>query len=303
MVSNKVNKKALVISGGGSKGAYAGGVAEYLIINRKKNYDIFLGTSTGSLLVSHLAVNKVSEIKNVYTNVTQASIFSNCPFTQKTIHGYKQVGINHLNVLFSFIKGSRTFGETKNLRRLIEREISEEIYNEIKQNNKEVVITVSNLSTDQVEYKCISDSTYNDFCDWIWISCNYPPFMSLVTKNGCDYADGGLAVIAPIEQAMDMGATEIDAIILDTEVQSINQLSIKNAFSLLSSTFSFMLNTTARQSIELARRRAVNEKINLKMMYTPSLLTTNSLIFDKEEMTKWWQQGFEYAEKNFEKFL
>jgi len=34
-------KKALVISGGGSKGAFAGGVAQYLIQVRKKKYDLF----------------------------------------------------------------------------------------------------------------------------------------------------------------------------------------------------------------------------------------------------------------------
>ena len=46
--------KALVISGGGSKGAFAGGVAQYLIKDLGYNYDLYLGTSTGSLLVPHL---------------------------------------------------------------------------------------------------------------------------------------------------------------------------------------------------------------------------------------------------------
>jgi NTE family protein len=55
--------KALVISGGGSKGAFAGGVAEFLICERKNQYDIFIGTSTGSLLVSHLALQNVSKSK------------------------------------------------------------------------------------------------------------------------------------------------------------------------------------------------------------------------------------------------
>jgi len=50
-------KKALVISGGGSKGAFAGGLAQYLIEEERQNYDLFMGTSTGSLLVSHLAAN------------------------------------------------------------------------------------------------------------------------------------------------------------------------------------------------------------------------------------------------------
>ena len=56
-------KKALVISGGGSKGAFAGGVAEYLLKEKNNTYDIFLGTSTGSLMVSHLALGKIDALK------------------------------------------------------------------------------------------------------------------------------------------------------------------------------------------------------------------------------------------------
>jgi len=55
-------KKALVISGGGSKGAFAGGVAQYLMKEEKKEYDLFLGTSTGSLMVSHLALGKLDAL-------------------------------------------------------------------------------------------------------------------------------------------------------------------------------------------------------------------------------------------------
>lgn len=50
--------KALAISGGGSKGAFAGGVAEYLIQVQHKKYDLYLGSSIGSLLISHLALKK-----------------------------------------------------------------------------------------------------------------------------------------------------------------------------------------------------------------------------------------------------
>ena len=56
-------KKALVISGGGSKGAFAGGVTQYLMEEEKRQYDLFVGTSTGSLLVSHLAAQKDSRNK------------------------------------------------------------------------------------------------------------------------------------------------------------------------------------------------------------------------------------------------
>jgi len=41
--------RALVISGGGSKGAFAGGVAQYLMQEKGHTYDLLLGTSTGSV--------------------------------------------------------------------------------------------------------------------------------------------------------------------------------------------------------------------------------------------------------------
>ena len=43
--------KALVISGGGAKGAWAGGLVEYLSMEKGMDWDVFVGSSTGSLLV------------------------------------------------------------------------------------------------------------------------------------------------------------------------------------------------------------------------------------------------------------
>ena len=159
-------KKALVISGGGSKGAFGGGVAQYLMKNEQKDYDIFIGTSTGSLMVSHLALGQLDSLKKIYTNVNQKTIFSNNPFKIKKVAGEKVVSIRHLNTLWNFLNGRKTFGESKNLRSLIKNNITEEMYHEIRANNKEVVVTVANLTKNQIEYKSIKDCNYSDFCDW-----------------------------------------------------------------------------------------------------------------------------------------
>ena len=91
--------RALVISGGGSKGAFAGGVAQYLL-EASYTYDLFVGTSTGSLLIPHLALNKVDKIRKVYTSIEQSSIFSSCPFViKKEKYGNRQIGINYFNVI------------------------------------------------------------------------------------------------------------------------------------------------------------------------------------------------------------
>ncbi len=297
------NKKALVISGGGSKGAFAGGVAQYLMEENKRDYDIFIGTSTGSLMVSHLAIGKIEELKNIYTNVNQQTIFSNNPFIIKRRHGENVIAINHLNTLWNLLNGRKTFGESKNLRKLIKKYVTEELFLKIIKNETEVVVTVSNLSTNEVEYKTLRECTYNDFCDWIWASCNYIPFMSLLEKNGCQYADGGFGCLVPIREAILRGAKEVDAIILETEVTQINRLKSKNPFSLLFDAFDFMLEHVERHNITIGKLSAKQNDVKLNLYYTPSVLTTNSLIFDKKLMSKWWQSGFEYAKSKNEKVM
>ncbi|WP_019669646.1 patatin-like phospholipase family protein [Eudoraea adriatica] len=293
--------RALVISGGGSKGAFAGGVAQYLMQELNHKYDLFLGTSTGSLLISHLAMQKIEKIKEVYTSVDQDSIFSNCPFVIQKKYGVANIGINHWNVLKNFYKGSRTFGESHNLLKLIKNTLTPEEFEILKSDQKDIVVTVSNLSLNTVEYKSIKDFEYDDFCEWIWISCNYTPFMSLVRKAGCEYADGGLGSMVPIEEAIMRGATEVDAIILHTEVTHFNRMPSKNAFSLLTSMFAFMLDRIERQNIRIGKFVANNNNAIINFYYTPTVLTTNSLIFDKEKMTSWWEKGYDFARtKNVE---
>lgn len=256
----------------------------------------FLGTSTGSLLISHLALDKVDKIKKVFTSVDEKSIFNSYPFTIKNdkVLG-KQIGINHLNVLKSFLRGKKTFGESLNLRKLISRTLSEQEFEQLKYSEKDIVATVSNLSLNQVEYKSIKDFNYKDFCDWIWISSNYVPFMSLAEKNNYEYADGGFGCMVPIEEAISRGAKIIDVIVLETEVRGMNITPTKNAFSLITNLYLYMTERNVKQNIRIGKLMATNRKAMLNFYYTPTELTTNSLIFDKEKITQWWQLGFEYA--------
>lgn len=155
--------KALVISGGGSKGAFAGGVAQYLMEVEKKEYDLFLGTSTGSLLIPQLALNNIGKLYDIYTNVNQLSIFSLNPFVVKKKEDREYVTINYLTTLLQFIKRKRTFGESGALRRTIKKNFSPEEFQRLKVSNKKLVVTVSNLSKNRVEYKQLDDFSYAEF--------------------------------------------------------------------------------------------------------------------------------------------
>ena len=292
--------RALVISGGGSKGAFAGGVAQYLMEREKHNYDLFLGTSTGSLLIPHLAVNEIGKLYDIFTNVQQHDIFSISPFVQHKKGDREYVSIDFINSLWQFIRRKRTFGESKALRRHIRKNVTYEEYLKIRKDKHDVVVTVSNLSMNRVEYKSIQECSYEEFCNWIWISCNYIPFMSLAKVDGYEYADGGLGSVIPIREAIQRGATEVDAIVLEAETLGKQKVLGKNPFSLMISLFGHLLDQVERNDIIIGKLAARNKNVKLNLYYTPTSLTENSLIFSKRLMEKWWREGYEYAERRHE---
>jgi len=292
--------RALVISGGGSKGAFAGGVAQYLMQEKQWEYDLLLGTSTGSLLIPHLALGNIDKIHSIYTNVNMAHIFNVNPFVIKRRKGVDIVTINHFNVVLQFLRGKRTFGESKKLRQYIRDSFTLSEFNQLKASKANVVVTVTNLSRNDVEYKCIRDFDYDDFCDWIWISCNYIPFMSLVNKDGCDYGDGGFSSLVPIREAINRGATEIDVVVLETEVQTAPRTIGKNPFSLMVDLFQILLDQVEKHDITIGKLAAKNKNVKLNLYYTPIQLTDNALIFDKKNMRKWWAEGYEFAQNKSE---
>ncbi|WP_339925684.1 patatin-like phospholipase family protein [uncultured Cyclobacterium sp.] len=288
-------KRALVISGGGSKGAFGGGIAEYLIRECNFDYDIFVGTSTGSLLVPLLSINEIEKIRAIYTSVTQDSIFSTNPFIVYKDAGVYKTRINHFGTIKMFLKGKKTFGESKNLFKLIKKIITPADFERMQNNKAEVYVTVSNLSTNTVEYKRLKDCTYIDFCEWIWASSNIVPFMSLLEKDGCEYADGGFADLVPISEAIYRGATEIDVIVLKARAGRELKRPVRNALELTTRAFDFMLDQISSDDIKIGELLSHKREVKLNFYYPPAALTENSLIFDPYQMKKWWRQGKNFA--------
>ena len=290
--------KALVISGGGSKGAFAGGVSEFLIRECKQEYEIFVGTSAGSLLIPLLAIDQVERIREVFTNVSQDDIFNINPFLIEKRRGIYETSINHMGILKMFLKGRKTFGESLNLRNLIRKMLREDDFKLIKSGKPEVFITVSNISYNRVEYKSAKECSYEDFCDWMWASANVIPFMSLLTKNGFEYADGGLGNVVPLFRAIEKGATEIDVIVLKAASPAIKKKPAQNALELTARAFDFMLNQIETDDITIGRMEGIQNHVTLNFYQPTEDLTTNSLIFEPEKMKQWWVNGYEYAKQN-----
>lgn len=295
--------RALVISGGGSKGAFGGGVAQYLIEEMGYDYDLYVGTSTGSLLVPFLAVKQLDKLKDVYTSVKQDDIFSVNPFKVKQDkNGVTKVGINYWNVFKNIvIRKQNSFGDASNLRKLIGSLMTERDYSIIKNSEKEVLSCVTNLTMGRTEFKSTNDYGWVDYCDYMLASSSAPPFMGCVLKEGYEYADGAILEHTPVQEAINRGATEIDVIVLRKENNELVPEKIRNPFHYILRTLDTMMSGIGRDDIKIANLKAKNDGIKINYYYTPRKLTNNSLIFNKKVMTGWWDEGFEVAKKGLVK--
>ena len=290
--------RALVISGGGSKGAFAGGVAQFLIKECEKKFDIFIGSSAGSLLIPLLSLGETEKLHTIFTTVKQEDIFNINPFIVSKKNGVFKTSINHLGILRMFVKQKKTFGESLGLREMIRKFLNEEDFLRIKNIGSDVVVTVANLTTMEVEYKSVKNCNYEDFCDWVWASANVVPFMSLLHKDNCEYGDGGLGNNVPVSRAIAMGATEIDVIILKTAKHEIKNPPVRNALELTERAFNFMLNQIQIDDVTIGRMEGIQKDITLNFYQPTETLTANSLIFDPIKMKQWWSIGLEYARQN-----
>jgi len=246
-----------------------------------------------------LSVGKVAEIKKAYTSVGMKDIYNISPFTiRKSKDGSIKTSIRHFNVLRLMAQGKKTFGEHKALRKTIESFMSEEDFELIKKNDTKVVITVSNLTDQLVEYKYDYDYGYKDFCDWMWASCGFVPFMGIVEKNGKEYADGGFGNYIPVREAINNGATEIDVIILTPKHKEKKKVKTRNPFDVFMHIMEFMLGQIIYDDILIGHLFSIyDDNVKVNFFFTPRELTPYSFYFDKDQMTEWWEEGFEFAKK------
>lgn len=283
------SKKALVLSGGGSKGAWAGGVIKYLLEDKEKDYDLYVGTSTGSLLAPLTSIRELGILKEGYTNITSEDIFSKNPFNKKG-------DLKLFNAIFRVVTLKKTLGESDNLRETIKKYFKEKHFDRLYKSDKEVIAVVSNITDEKPEFKSSKNNTYEEFIDWLWASCNAPIFTSIVEKNDCQYVDGAFFQHIPIQAAIDNGATEIDVVVLSPEgFGSVRRNKIKNVLQLFFRLMRVSERRISKDNIDLNKLNSNGREISINIYYTPYVLIENSLVFNKEQMLQWWDEGYIHA--------
>lgn len=305
-------KKALIISGGGAFGAYGVGTLAAL----DKDYDLVGGISTGAMMATLVTLRKWDVLKEAYTSVNNESIFDKKwyrpnAFTKKGKLNMFSVLYVLINRVFGRKNSLNTLATSNNMKKLINKFISEEDYNLIKNLNKEVVVGAVNINEypSEVHYFSSNDQSFEDFKDWTWASANAPFLTTLLEKKWYDedddewymgeWTDGGLTEIAPFDYVLQKGVTEIDIIMHKEKPVKIKQRQLtQDLLENVERSIAAMRHDITFKDGKLndiLNRFAKENKIKISVYWLPRKLADNSMVFDKEQMLKWYEEGFSTA--------
>ncbi len=270
-------KRALVISGGGSKGAFAVGVVKQLAQRYPTLFfDIYVGTSTGSLIVPLAAIGEIKLLEEIYTTQSKGTIVKEL-----------RIG-DRLNTDSIF--------DANPLWNLINKHFTDSRYDELMNSGKRVYINTTCLQTDELviftnDADALSTNHYairkivnaDHFRRAIMASACQPVFMPTIQVNKnlagnpekeLQYVDGGIKEYAGIEMAIAAGATEIFTILLSTEDNEIEEVQYNSLFKLLQRTIDIFTSDVGKNDliipeqynealkyIEAVKRKMVNNGI------------------------------------------
>lgn len=312
--------RALVLSGGGSKGAAEVGVLDYLLEKEPDlDYDIYAGVSVGALNISLLAedsfknsfpklkdvwLNQVKGNKSVWNHHLWYSILGCIIFTLVCFIGaifLLLIGAPKLVTVMVFILGfisfyfpyrvlnySHSIYVNDPLRKLLTNNLDVE---KLKNSGKKISIGVVSFNSGQ--YKSI-DYVDDKIIDWIMASSAFPIFFPMSYIDGEYWTDGGVVNIAPLEDALRMGATDIDVVL----TSPLNAGHFYGTAPLVKQVMrNIDIMTSKILSDDVNFNGDGSKTIKIRFFIVENQLTSNSLDFSPAKLQNMYQEGRKLAEK------
>lgn len=242
-------KRALVVSGGGAKGAFAAGAIKYLMVEKGIAFDLVVGTSTGALIAPFVATADVADLLAIYENVEDQDILADRPDLLAFLFSD---ALNDSAPLEGLI--NRFFGGRGRYERLVSSPV-------------EAFVTVVNLQTGEVEYGNQHQDGRKDFLRKVLASASVPVMMPPVKIGRHQYVDGGVKDLAPLGKAIDEGATHIVSIILSPDED--HREPVKGQFT---STADIL-----KRTLDLLTEEVVDNDVKIANLYTAGVMTLGTI--------------------------
>ena len=290
-------KRALVLSGGGSMGAFEVGAVDYLVHKAGYDFNVLMGTSVGALNTAFLGqawsyqelLKATGDLKNFWLQIKgDTSIY------QKSILGY-------LKLLFR-----DALYEPKGLKALLKAQVDPE---RICRNPKRIVkVATVAMETGELLYADNRDPRYRpEFLNYVLASASMPLFFPGAPIDGKHWYDGGLRDITPLGAVFQESPDEIVIIITFPIGPDLSprlpQVKPKGAIGALLRTIDILTGEIEANDLQLARM--INDKaeyfpecrkIPLRIIAPVAPLESNGpLDFNPQKIRHNMEQGYEAA--------
>jgi len=290
-------KRALCLSGGGSRGAHQIGALEYVFNYGYGNFDIITGVSVGALNGSFLAqygpnqdIQAITDLRQIWDKIENKTIYKRwCPFGM--LHALWEKSLYDSTPLENLV--NNTLDPAR-----------------LKSSGKELRVGVVSLDSGNLELYSQRDSC---IVDAVKASASFPVFFKPVKLGTSIYTDGGVKEISPLKSAIDLGAEHI-TVICTSPVRSIPRTvkSIGNTIDVALRSIELMGDEILYN--DLATFFKINEQIksgvlkktdkryiDIDLIQPDYPLIDNSLNFDPKEIQRMIKTGYKIARTFFVK--
>lgn len=279
--------RALVLSGGGCKGAYQVGALKKWLLEDYRDYEILCGVSVGALNTAFLSQARLGDITEAYRQL--ASLWGS--LNQDTI--YKTHCFGMLSALWS-----ESIYNSKPLRDFVAANLDPAL---VAASGRQVRVGATSWTTG--EYR-LGEGTDPNFAQWVLASASFPVFLEPITIDGQLWSDGGIRTVTPLGTAIRLGATEIDVIMCSNpDLPSPWDPKGKHAIpGFLERTVDLMSDQIIRADLQvcglkndLADADPKYRKVTVRVLEPSKKLTDNSLSFDPALIQSMMETGYQDA--------
>lgn len=184
----------LVLSGGGSKGAYEAGVFKAIReLDIAKNISVISGTSIGTVNGLMFSMNDNNVIESSWASVSYSRFILNEDSVRdkKMSYAIKRIYSGEKSSIKNHLARQEDIGLLSQLgvRQFIEEYIN---MNVIKKSGRTIYACAYNINLGYPEYFKLNDYTDNEVIDITLASCAIPFIFKPIQFNGYKYADGGI---------------------------------------------------------------------------------------------------------------
>jgi NTE family protein len=280
--------KALVLSGGGCKGAYQVGALQKWMAEDGNDYDLLCGISVGAINAAYLAQTPKGNPKAAWEKLSE--IWGRVSSTNVKKSWFP------FGVLEAIWKPSVYNSEP--LQKWVRTELDTKA---VTASGRKLRLV--SVSWNSGEARTATEADPN-LADWVLASSSFPVGLLPVAIDGQLWTDGGLRSVTPLGEAIQAGADEID-VIMCSNPYAASPFDAKGKAALPSlglRAIDIMSDEIARADLKicglknaLAELDAKYKKVKLRILKPSELLTDNSLDFDPATIRRMMAIGYKEA--------